>query len=47
MLFYGGGMSGTVSLYSEDGECINAEIPDRIKGQSGIQYRYKLDIIYT
>lgn len=40
-------MSGAVSLYSEDGECINAEIPSRIEGQSGIQYRYRLDISYT
>ncbi len=47
MLYYGGGMSGTVSLYSEDNERIDIEIPDRIKEQSGIQYRYKLEIKAT
>lgn len=47
LLYYGGGMSGTVSLYSEDGERIDTEIPARIEGQSGIQYRYKLDITYN
>lgn len=47
MLYYGGGMSGTVSIYSEDGERLDVCIPARIEGQSGIQYRYKLEIIYT
>lgn len=46
LLYYGGGMSGIVSMYAEDGESILVEIPDRIKEQSGIQYRYKLDISY-
>ena len=46
LLYYGGGMSGKVSMFSEDDECIDIDLPDRIREQSGIQYRYKLDIIY-
>lgn len=47
LLYYGGGLDGTVSIYSEDDERIDVSLPDRIKEQSGIQYRYKLDITYS
>lgn len=45
MLYYAGGMSGTVRLYAEDGEHLDIELPARIEKQSGIQYRYLLDVI--